>query len=206
MGGDDVKKSVVDLLGDALPDFTQGPRETTVNNINSPTIRIDNLNLTVAQYINQPTKITIKPGVEHITHEQAAKLKSLVDQIASWECRVRPWPMSFGKIWKIFNRRMGVTSYRLTTKEQFEEAREFLEGWVRLLSLLAEPPREDKDWYIRRYAVLFTQIGQLGLSERFNELLSTEYQVKSMTDLSARDLVSVYRTVSGWIYDAWKKI
>ena len=101
---------------------------------------------------------------------------------------------------------MGITSYRLLPKEYFGEAREFLKGWVGLLSLLAEQPRDEKEWYIHRYAVLFTHVGRLGLRDRFDEMLFTEYGVDSMTDLSAQDLMSVYRTVSRWFYEAIKEI
>ncbi len=75
-----------------------------------------------------------------------------------------------------------------------------------LLSLLTEQPRDEKEWYVRRYAVLFIHVDSLGLRDRFDEMLLTEYGVDSMTDLSAQDLMSVYRTVSKWFYETIREI
>ena len=206
MSRDDVRKSVDDLVGDALPDYNETLNNRTISATNNHVVQVNNLNITSISKKVQYTRIILNPGIEHITDRQAAELKRLVDKIATREGQPRPFPMTFGKIWKLFNRRMGITSYKLLPKECFGEAREFLKSWAGLLSFLAESPQEEKDWYVRRYSILFSHIGKLGLRNRFHKMIATEFGAESAEDLSARDLMSVYRTVSKWFHDILQEI
>ena len=97
MGSDDVKKSVDNLVGEALPDYSETLNEGS-------NVCVNNLNIISVNKNVQYTRIILNPGTEHITDRQAAEIKGLVDKIAKWECKVRPFPMTFSKIWKIFNR------------------------------------------------------------------------------------------------------
>jgi hypothetical protein len=202
MANKDIRDNVIDLLKHARPKHpgkASGPVNITIEI--KPTITCPAVMANLHR-INFITHISSN----HISDSQAVALERLVEQIAFMERRARSLPLSIRDIWVILNRKMAVTTHRSIPNTRFKEAKEFLEEWVRLLSLLLEPLRDEKDWYIRRYSFLINHIGRLGLRLRFSELLQTDYGVEYMADLSAEDLMSAYRTASEWIYKEWLKI
>lgn len=79
----------------------------------------------VLQTSRQRVVCVVQPGSLHISDANALELQQIVRMI------VRQHGAPFQSVWTLLNRKMMVPSYRLTPAEGFEQARQFLEHWVR---------------------------------------------------------------------------
>lgn len=140
----------------------------------------------------------VRPGEEHITEEQAAAIKRMVNQIVELEAVTKRNPKSHQAVYGALNNRFKVTRYRLHKREKWPEIESYLRQWIGRLSSTASAKRSAPDWRKSKYSYIKINVRQLGLEDKLNELLLSRYGVASIKDLSDDDLEVVYRTVAGW--------
>jgi len=166
-------------------------------NISGETVTVSGNTLTM---INTPRHVTrtvaeVKPGVEHITEEQAARLTALVKLIVEWEAKVKKKPNGHRGVWAALNAHCRVTKYRLIGLEDYDKAENYLHQWLGRLQSMASAPVADNDtWRKRRYAYI-------KINTRENEAwllayLRKNFKAESLTDLADDALDRTYRAVA----------
>ncbi|HHQ4570186.1 TPA: helix-turn-helix domain-containing protein [Aeromonas veronii] len=144
---------------------------------------------------NHTTKVTaeVKPGIEHITEEQAVKLTGLVKTIVELEEKHRQQPRSHRSVWAALNSHCSVTRYRLIPIGSYDKAETYLRQWIgRLSSQKSAPKTDNYEWRKRKYAYIKINCSQEWLSS----YLKKRFQAESLTDISDSDLDKLYRAVA----------
>lgn len=147
--------------------------------------------------IHKP-RVVIQPGPEHISDEQRAALKKLVDEVVAQESKLRRSPKTHGAVWKALNTKMKASSYHLIRAENYLNAERFLRTWIGRLSSQKSAPAKDPDWRKKKYSYVYTNVKQLDKGSELEKLLKEKYGAGSMKDLSDDDLSAVYQTVAWW--------
>ncbi|EKP0308469.1 MULTISPECIES: helix-turn-helix domain-containing protein [Aeromonas] len=141
------------------------------------------------------TKITaeVKPGIEHITEEQASKLTALVKTIVELEEKHRKQPRSHRSVWAALNSHCSVTRYRLIPITSYEKAEKYLRQWIgRLTSQKNAPKVDNYEWRKRKYAYIKINCSP----EWLDSYIQKRFQVDSITEVSDSDLDKLYRAVA----------
>lgn len=143
-------------------------------------------------------KAETKPGIEHITIQQRAILKELVDQVFEKENALKKSPKSHQAIWSTLNRHCGVNTYTLIAVSDFEKARKFLHTWLgRLNSSRSAPVMDGEKWRKSRYTYIKVNTKSPEDQAALQAYMQRKYQATSLTELSNDELVEVYRYVAG---------
>lgn len=181
------------------------PRRRNKNSIKSvvgDTVAIGDNNVIVIHHVPPPRPrvvAKVEPGEEHISDAQAAKLHELVGQIVDLEAKLKKNPTTFKTVWASLNSHCKVPSYRLIPLKSYPKAEKYLRTWIgRITSAASAPKKAGPEWRKRQYAYIFTNVKQLGLSDRLSKLLADDYGVSSVSELSDSDLRKVYQRVAGW--------
>jgi len=155
-------------------------------------------NIKTEKVVHRP-KVTVIPGHEVITEEQAVIIRNLVLEIGELEKLHKKKPLSYQAIWNATNKKGGVTQYRLIPIDKFETVKKFLWQWRgRLTGTKSAPKKDNAAWRNRQYAYIKINVKQLGLENKLVDLLSNKFGVESLTNLDDKQLRSVYLSVSGW--------
>lgn len=153
------------------------------------------VNMVTTQKHVTNVKADVKPGIEHITEEQAAKLTELVSTIVELEKKVRKTPKTHRAIWAAVNSHCHVTRYRLIPLALYAKAEKYLRTWIGRLNSQASAPIVDNDeWRKRKYAYI-------KINTKNNELwlhgyMSKRFGTTSLRDLSDEELDKTYRAVA----------
>lgn len=140
-------------------------------------------------------KAEVKPNDEHISDEQAFKLKRLVEEIVEMEKLVRQKPKSHVAIWSALNSHMRVTRYRLIPFDKYEKAEKYLRMWMgRLSSAKSAPKKANNEWRNRKYA--YIKINTRDIPAWLDTYLTKNFRASSITKLNDKELEKVYRAVS----------
>lgn len=155
----------------------------------------------VVNQVNTQQHITktiadVKPGIEHITNEQAAKLHALVKQIVESEQIAKTNPKTFRAVWSSLNAYCKVPKYNLIPLEHYEKAETYLRKWLGRLGNTATSRKKDPDWRKKKYAYIKLNIKQLNLEDWLSDYLLKNFSVTSLTELSDDDLQKTYSAVS----------
>lgn len=132
------------------------------------------------------TTAEVKPGIEHITDEQRANLKRLVDEIVELESKYRTAKSAKGyqTVWNSLNKKLKVPTYTLIPLEKYETARKHLQTWIgRLTSTKTAVNTDTESIRKRRYAYIHANLNQWGLEEWFRQYLQERHGVESLTQL-----------------------
>lgn len=142
------------------------------------------------------TVAEVRPGIEHITEQQAATLTQLVNSVVETEQAVKREPASHRSVWAALNAHCGVTRYRLIRREDFEKARRYLQQRIGRLDAMASSSVVNGDaWRTRKYA--YIKINSKGREEELASYLRNTFRAESLTDLSNDELERAYRYVAG---------
>lgn len=143
----------------------------------------------------QKTIAEVRPGVEHISDEQAASLHSLVDKVVETEQRLKQKPRGHRSVWGALNAHCGVPQYRLIRAEDFTKAQKYLHQWVGRLDSMASAPVKDGDaWRKRKYA--YIKINSKTDPVAVDRYIAKNFKVSSLTELDNQQLEQVYRYVA----------
>jgi transcriptional regulator with XRE-family HTH domain/predicted secreted protein len=144
-------------------------------------------------------KAETKPGAEHISVEQRAILKDLVDKVVETETAVSRKPKTHRAVWAALNAHCKVPSYSLIPAEDFEKARKYLHQWLGRLGSLASAPVKDGDnWRKRHYAYIKINTKDPEDRAALDDYLKRTFGASSsLTELANDDLDKVYRYVAG---------
>ena len=144
------------------------------------------------------TKAITRPGDEHITVEQRAILKDLVDKIVETEATLKKAPKSHRAVWASLNAHCRVNTYTLIAATDFEKARKFLHQWLGRLNSSASAPVKDGDnWRKRHYAYIKINTKDPVDAEAVATYMARKFKAESLTDLSNDELDAVYKYVAG---------
>ncbi len=143
-------------------------------------------------------KADVKPGLEHITEGQAARLTDLVKQICELESKLKKKPQSFRSVWYSLNSHMGVTKYRLIPIDDFNRAEKYLLMWIGRLTSMKSAPVEDGDnWRKRKYAYIKINTKSAIENEKLAFYIKRNFGANSLTELANDELEQVYKYVAG---------
>ncbi|MFN7184498.1 MAG: helix-turn-helix domain-containing protein [Thermomonas haemolytica] len=143
------------------------------------------------------TKAEVKPGDEHITEQQAARLTALVNDIVEHEQRLKQRPKGHRAIWSSLNRHCGVTRYRLIPAAAFEKAETYLLKWLGRLNAMPTAAISDNEtWRKRKYAYIKINTQTGGLDDWLAGYLSRTFRASSLTELTDDQLNKVYQAVA----------
>jgi hypothetical protein len=138
----------------------------------------------------------VKPGIEHISDEQAAALHALVNKVVETEARLKQKPRAHQTVWSAVNAHCGVPRYRLIKTVDFAKARKYLHEWIGRLDSMASAPVKDGDaWRKRKYA--YIKINSKGDPAALDRYIARNFKASSITELDNQQLEQVYRYVAG---------
>lgn len=142
-------------------------------------------------------KAETTPGAEHITVEQRADLKALVDKVVETEQAISRKPKSHRAVWGALNAHCGVPSYSLIRLGDFEKARKYLHQWLGRLSSAASAPVKDGDnWRKRHYAYIKINTKEPEAAAALEAYMMRNFGAKGLTELANDELERVYRYVA----------
>lgn len=154
-----------------------------------------NVTMIATQRHTTVTKAEVKPGIEHITIEQQAKLTDLVHKIVELEGKLKKQPKSFRSVWGALNAHCGVTRYVLIAIEDYERAEKYLRQWIGRLNSMASAPVKDGDaWRKRHYA--YIKINCKDDPSWLDRYMAKTFGASSLTELDNTQLERTYRAVA----------
>ena len=143
----------------------------------------------------QKTVAEVKPGEEHISDEQAAALRVLVDAVVETESRLKQKPKGHRAVWGALNAHCGVPAYRLIRVEDFGKAQKYLHQWIGRLGSMPSAPVKDGDaWRKRKYA--YIKINSKADPAAVDRYIAKNFKASSLTELDNDQLEKVYRYVA----------
>jgi len=174
--------NVVQLVGGDVNGGSVTMSGNTLNMISTP----KHITRTVAE---------VKPGEQHITDEQAAKLTALVHEIVELETKIKKKPNSYRSVWAALNAYCKVTKYRLILLTDYAKAEKYLYQWMGRLNSMASAPVADNDtWRKRRYA--YIKINTRNDEAWLKAYLRKNFKTESLSDISDDELDKTYRAVA----------
>jgi len=160
--------------------------------------KIENLHFIQTTNHKTTVKAETKPGKEHITEEQKAILKGLVDKVVETEAILKKQPKTHRAVWAALNTHCRVTTYSLIRLDDFEKARRYLHQWLGRLNASASAPVKDGDnWRKRHYVYIKINTKMPEDKEAVDTYMRRNFKVGSLTELSNDELLKVYRYVAG---------
>lgn len=199
-----------DLLAEKVRQEGEKMAGNVINNatLNNSVITGDGSTVTNINTTKHVTKTVadVKPGVEHITHEQAAELQRLVDDIVVIEgSGIKQKPRSHKAVWTAFNRRMKIPGYRFLKLEQFEEGRNYLRSTIgRLMKQgTARKKMPTDEWRNRKYRYIHASFKEIPeLEAWFKGYITATFGTGSKANLTDDQLEQAYTALSnkkrGW--------
>ena len=141
------------------------------------------------------TRVSVTSGPEHITEDQAKRLKDLVDKAAKIEIAAGSEPRkTYAKWWSELTNRYGVTSYRLIPRPLGSEAIKWLEQRAAMLRPKLRRANPSA-WRGEHYKAIWARARELGMSKGdVYSLLKRrlDLQVVSLTQLGEHNLRHIY--------------
>ena len=171
-------------------------RGSTINNISTT----HHTTKTIAQ---------VKPGIEHISDNEAFMLQQLVGQVVEHEKCLKKRPRNHRSVWSALNRYMKVPSYRLIKRQEFNKAEKYLRTTIGRLNSLesAKSKLPTNDWRNRKYRYIhasFTEYPEL--EDWFSSHIEKKYNTINKSDLSDEQLEHAYTSLSNKKRELMKKI
>lgn len=143
-------------------------------------------------------KVVIQPGPEHITDEQKARLRELVNEVVQLETSIKRIPKRHNVVWGALTASLKCTSYHLIPSSKYLAAEKFLMTWCARLRRTEEAARKDPDWRNSRYRYIYGAAKEIGRDGEIPQLLVDRYSGRSLKELSDLELEAVYRIVAQW--------
>jgi len=151
-------------------------------------------------YINkrEVTRVSVTPGPDHITEDQAKRLKDLVDEIAKIEIDRGTNPgRAYPSLWSQVNKRFQVTSFHLIPKALGEDAIK----WLQQRRAMLRPKQRRSNpsaWRNQLYKSIWARAHELGMSDGDVYSLVRKrlgLHVVSLTRLGEKNLNRLYNIV-----------
>lgn len=179
----------------AQPQQATAPKFQVVGGTGHTMNVIENGNVIHTTQHSTTVKAEVKPGDQHITEAQAAKLTELVRQIVEFETQLKKTPKSFRSVWAALNAHCGVTRYLLIALEDFPKAEKYLRQWIgRLNSMASAPVADNETWRKRRYS--YIKINTKSEPDWLIGYLKKTFKAESLTTLDDDQLDRTYRAVA----------
>lgn len=153
----------------------------------------------------KPAKPEVKPGIEHITEEQASVIQGLVKEIAELEVAVKKSPKSFGSIWGGLNSHMKVSGYRMILLDDYDKATKYLRMWKGRLNATPSAKKKNKDWRNTRLSAIHATAKNFELEYQMRAYIMNKFKATSLTELTDEELDATYRYMLSAKKEAQKK-
>lgn len=175
----------------------------TIGGSNTNVIGLVQTGATVQQIHTQrhvtKTVAEVKPGIEHITEEQAVLLTALVGDVIETEAKLKKSPATHRAVWGALNAYCKVTKYRLIPLADFSKAEKYLRQWLgRLNSGASAPVKNGDKWRSSRYSYIKINTKSTAEDEALRAYMKRNFgaATESLTQLSNDELDKVYRYVA----------
>lgn len=143
----------------------------------------NNTYIKTEKHINK-VRATPRPGEEHITEDQVARLRDLKDEILRLEQLAKKKPATHQTVWASLNKRMNVGAMRMIPIGKFKAAEKYLLSWIGRLTRTKSVQNKDPDTVRRRrIAYIQTNMKQLGIEDRVRDYMERHYGVRSLKEL-----------------------
>lgn len=145
------------------------------------------------------TRAVPKPGVEHITEVQVARLHELKDEIIRLEQLAKKNPATHRSVWARFNKKMQIGSMRMLPLEKFKDGEKFLLTWINGLLSTKSAANKDPDGTRRQYlGKIHARMKDPAVEQKVRAYLQKNFNITSLADLpNLEDLKRVYRYTAG---------
>ena len=138
--------------------------------------------------ISRAGNVSITPGAQHITEEQAARLKKLVHDVARLERLHAANPVTVPTIWGKLKETLCVASYRFIPKETYAEAVEFLLDWQSRAMRDGTRDAASLEERAKVYRICHAIAKQYNLGAEMRALMASKWDADSMRDLEDDEL------------------
>ena len=140
---------------------------------------------------------SFKPGVEHISEEQAAKIKEMVLKIYDVQKAVKKNPPNPRNIWRALNNHCKVTTFRAILATDFEKAMKFLRQRLKIENSSPSAATKNPNWREEHYRSIHSIAKRCGLEERLLNYMKRNFHVEHLRELQNDELMRVYRYIVG---------
>lgn len=158
-------------------------------------------NITVHINEKRITRPVVQPGPQHISEEQAYKIKQSVDKLVERASEANPSSDKgklYAKWWVSLQKKFVVTSYKMIPAERFEEAISWLQQ-QKAIKIMPKLRRSSNDtWRKERCAAIYSRSKEIGFEKPdvYNLVLQKlGKSISSLNDLGERDLDKLYRII-----------
>lgn len=140
-----------------------------------------------------------KPGIDHITEEQAFELASLVRQIAAESTAVKRVPLTEKDVFSRLKKAMKVESYRMIPLGSFEAAKANLQRQRALTRAMPSAKKKIDGWRASTIGAIHARCREFpDGTERRKAYMLKSLGTDTMTECSDEQLEQVRKHVFGW--------
>ncbi|REF69740.1 MULTISPECIES: hypothetical protein [Paracoccus] len=141
----------------------------------------------------------VRPGIEHITAEQRAILRKLVEEVAETEARLKRSPRGFSSVYSaLFNQFDEVKKLEQIPLDGFEQARSYLyQRRGQLNGMRSAPIKNADQWRKTRYAYIKVNSKAPEDAEALDRYIRKNFNAGSLTELANDELERAYRYIAG---------
>lgn len=139
----------------------------------------------------------VKPGDEHITDAQAARLHEKIQELVDLHNSVKRSQVTKAHFWSRLNNYCNVPKYRLIKEADFHKALRWCNQQFAILSGTKTGIRKDPD-RLRNRQISFIQINikQLGIESNYHNYLQNTFHKISTGELDPAELKRAYNWVA----------
>lgn len=146
----------------------------------------NNVNISVRGAPGKAIQVSVQPGEQHISDEQAVEVRDLVAKVVTASGR------DFQFVWGTLKKKFRFSKYQLLDREKFEAVRAYLRKWIASSGPGASRPSTiNRKTALARIHVESKKVA--GLPDRVHEFIRARFGVTSLGDLTVEQLSVVIR-------------
>lgn len=204
------KRKIERLMKETAPKPTsklRSTRKTPKAPDTSPTINVSGSNnVTAGRDVHihhgakePPPKPEIRPGIDHVSIEQRAILKKLVEEIAETEARLKRNARGYAAVYSaLFRQFPGVHALAAIPLGGFEIGRSYLNQQLgRLNSMKTAPIKNGNEWRSKKIKYIKLNSKAPDDEAAMRAYMIRNFGAESLTKLANDELERVYRYVAG---------
>jgi hypothetical protein len=191
------RDAIARLLAGATAEKNEEKRNITISG-NGNVIGNGNSVVVTEKHVTV-TKVIPKPGAEHITETQVARLHELKNEIIRLEQLAKKTPATHHKVWASFNKKMKIGRMRMLPLEKFKDGEKFLLTWMNGLLSTKSAAKKDPEGTRRQYlGKIHARMQDPAIEQKVRAYLQKNFNTNSLANLpDLEDVKRVYRYTAG---------